>query len=219
MKSLQPFLILLLSVMALPLSAQNGWGLVPGSSYGDEGNSLHIAYRLPGRQLFIPGTGQQIAPQAFPIVLGYGRTLNDMHLVGAELGLVTQANTFLTDQDGNLIAATNSITPQIRGTYKFLPVGGEHLLEPYFGVGVAVGSTFTSMAGNRFISVNAEVQALGGLRIYVGGPMFIQFELPYTWLNVRRLTFPDGSSNFAMLFGPEFNTSQFWPLFGLGVKW
>lgn len=197
--------------------SQNGWGLVKGSSYGEEGYGIHIAYRPPGETFLI--NGRNVAPQAIPVVIGFGRTLAEQHVLSAELGWVQSPRLLITDLNGNVIDEVPANTPQLRLSYKWMPLGGEHILEPYLGAGIMLAGTFSSIPGERFQGINGDLQAMAGLRIAPGGPIFFQLELPYTYLTARQLIFPDGSTSTVTSFGPDFFMGQFWPLIGVGVKW
>lgn len=211
------FLSCLLLLSTFSAFSQNGWGLVPGSSYGEEGYGIHVAYRLPGETVSI--NGRNIAPQAVPVIIGFTRTLEESHMLGAELGWVQSPRLLITDLNGNVIDEVPANTPQLRLSYKWMPLGGEHILEPYLGAGFVAAGTFSSIPGDRFQGINGDLQAMAGLRIAPGGPLFFQLELPYTYLTARQLVFPDGSTATITRFGPDFFMGQFWPLIGVGVKW
>ncbi len=199
--------------------AQTGWGLWKGSSYGYEGHSIHLSYRPQPREFRDPQTGVNLDPEVLPVVLGYTRTLNDRHQISIEAGGMRQFGVIITDTAGMFIDAVNSITPQVRAGYRLAPLGAEYFIDPYFGLGLAGGVSFINLPGDVFQGANVEVQALAGIRLFPVEGLFFQLELPYTWANVRTERFPDGSSSFSALFGPDFDIGQFWPLFGLGFQW
>lgn len=200
------------------LVAQNGWGLTQGSSYGEAGNSIHLSYRMPGASFRDPATGRNLAPQSVPVILGYTRTVEDAHMLTLEGGWVQAPFLLITDQNGDPIEVPANI-PQLRFSYRWMPLGGDHLLEPYAGIGAVAGVNITRLPNQPFWGFNGDVQAMIGFRFFAAGPLFFQAELPYTLLTMRRLLFPDGSTGNSFQLGPEFTTGQFWPLFGIGVKW
>lgn len=208
-------------LLTLTAFSQNGWGLVKGSSYGNDGHGIYIAYRLPGETMVDPFTGRNIGPEPFPLILGYSRTINDSHLLSGEGGWLRMPFLLVDDGSGTL-QSIQSNTPQARLAYRFMPLGGEHIIEPYLGGGVVLAVPTAEVLGQRIVGINGDLQIMAGARIQPGGPIFLQVEVPYTWANLRQLVMqnPAGSSTTSSFnLGPDFFIGQFWPLIGVGMKW
>lgn len=215
------FLPFLLIGMVASCYSQNGWGLVKGSSYGDEGHGIYLTYRLPGETFRDPITGRNVGPDPFPLILGYSRTVNDSHLLSGEVGWLQMPFLLVEDGTGTL-QSIQSNTPQVRFAYRFMPFGGEHIIEPYLGGGVVISVPTAEVLGQRLVGVNGDMQVMAGARIQPGGPIFFQLEVPYTWANLRQLVVQNAGGSSTMTsfnLGPDFFVGQFWPLIGVGVKW
>lgn len=218
MKSFRFFLFVGV-LLSLPISSisQNNKSFVRDSAYSPEGNGIYIAYRFPGASITTNGTNT--APQIIPVILGFSRKLEKVHMVGGELGWVQDSRWLITGPNGNITDLIPTNTPQLRLSYKWMPLTGDHILEPYLGAGMMVGATFSRSPRDRFQGLNVDMQALAGLRISPKGSIFFQLEVPYTYFRAHQLFFPDGSTASDTAFGPDFFMGQFWPVIGVGVKW
>lgn len=215
------FIVGMLLFLPIFSFSQNGWGLTTGNETREGNSGIYFSYRLPGSITVDPLTGLSVGPQVFPIVLGYSRSVGNAHLFGAEGGWIRSPFLFLVGNNGNVIDV-NSNTPQLRANYKFLPLGGNHLIEPYVGGGIVVGASFANPPGQRFLAINGDFQAMIGARVYPKGPFFLQVEVPYTFAILRQLLTQNvnnttGNTEFSL--GPDFNSGQFWPLIGIGIEW
>lgn len=205
--------------LTLPVCSlsQNSKSFVRDSTYSQEGNGIYIAYRPPGAS--ITSNGTNTAPQVISVILAFSRKLEKVHMVGGELGWIQDSRWLITDPNRNITDLIPTNTPQLRLSYKWMPLTGDHILEPYLGAGMMVGATFGRMPRDRFQGLNVDMQALAGLRINPEGSIFFQLEVPYTYFRAHQLLFPDGSTASNTAFGPDFFMGQFWPLIGVGVKW
>ncbi|MDP5170570.1 MAG: hypothetical protein NWR72_10015 [Bacteroidia bacterium] len=220
---MKPSRVILLPILLLSTFssfAQNGWGLVPGSSHGGGREyAITIGYQPPLRDLVVPGTSRNILPVAIPVILGFSRTFSDAHVIGVELGARTHKFAQILDEQGAVLATVNSFTPLLRGSYRWLILGGDHAVEPYVGATLLANATFTNWPGDRFTSAGLATQVIAGVRIYTGSPIFLQLEVPYTWASLLLGRLPDGSQSVFSTVGDHDFESQFWPLASIGITW
>ncbi len=177
------FLLCASILLCLSLSSfsQDDRLLVKGSAPTVGNNGIYLSYRLPGERLFDPVTGQNVGSEPFPVILGYYKTIKDVHLLGVEAGWVRNPASRMIDANGNFVnVAVN--TAQLRFNYKFLPLGGDHLIEPYVGGAIVVSSTL-NMEVQSFLAAGGNLQIMAGARVHAGGPFFLQVEVPYTLAN------------------------------------
>ncbi len=203
---------LLCVIVSLPLTgiAQNGygWGLYHGQYDGERNHCIGVFFQPPASRAFLPGSAVNVAQVAFPLVLGYGRTLLEMHQWGIDLGASSQSR--FPTASGSAAA----VYPKMRLSYRWLPLKGEYLVEPYLGGGIVGSVGITNMPNRRLMGASGGLQAMLGMRVHTGSPIFIHFEIPYTAIQL----FDSGlgvETSFAL---DSFN-DQFWPLIGIGAAW
>lgn len=216
------FFLLVGLFLSIPISSlsQNDRLVVAGSDPTHGNDGIYLAYRLPGERFIDPNTGQAIGPEPFPAILGYTKVLNSSHILGVDLGWLRNPTTRLMDVNGNLVNVPVN-TFQARFNYKFMPLGGDHLIEPYVGGAIVVGSTLSTQV-QRLLAVNGNLQISAGARIFLGGPYFLQVEVPYSVANLSQWVTENGNNginNTDFSLGSNLGRNQFWPVIGIGFEW
>ncbi len=211
------FFLLACSFHAATAQGGYGWGLRPGSSgYNDRITAFYLAYYPSPRPVIVPQTRLNINPEAIPVVLGWSRTMGERHLLGVDAGLTRREQ--LEVLAGSTDSLLSGITPQVRLSYRIMPLGGDHAVEPYLGAGIVLSPTISDSETRPFHSFQSNSQLILGLRVFTGSPVFLHLEVPYTFANW--ITYPNtGSTGYGFNLLSTELLGQFWPLFGVGVTW
>lgn len=187
-------------------------------------HSAHLGIRIPEfREIIEPTTGRNLISEPKRLVIGYAYSWREQHVFSAEGSWSTKGAFGLPNASGVFARYTTAQIPQLRLGYRWMLRPQEYNTIPYLFTSSIFSPFLTPEPGQRIAGSATRFQVAAGLRFFPeGGPVFIQLEIPYTFLSINRISFVEGGGTTFTSWGTkgyENFSVQFWPVVSIGLRW